>query len=110
MTISRFKKPDAKWILCAAHALTVVGVLGFVGCWTIGWTTESRVFGDKIYKTRTLTRSDPVRVKSSIYYLEPIYAKMFTMSERLIIPSFTLLLIGGAYVEYRKRRTQYPWS
>ena len=108
MTIFRSDKPGSDWKLRVANALVLIGVLGFFGCWIIGRNTETRVFSDASFTKPSATRSEAIRVKNSIYYVEPNYGWYVRRSGQLIFVSFAIALLGGGYVEHRKRKSKYP--
>ena len=110
MTIFRYDKPGSDWKLRVANALLLVGALGFFGCWIIGWNTETRVFSDTSFTKPSVTRTEAIQVKNSIYYVEPNYGWYFRKSDQLMFVSFAIALLGGGYVEHRRRKSKYPWS
>ena len=108
MTTFRSDKPGSDWKLRVANALVLIGVLGFIGCWIIGRNTETRVFSDASFTKPSATRSEAIRVKNSIYYVEPNYGWYVRKSGQLIFVSVAIALLGGGYVEHRKRKSEYP--
>ena len=110
MTIFRYEMSKSDWKLRTANALLLIGALGFFGCWIIGWSTESRVFSDTSFARPSETRTDAIIVKGKIYFVEPNYGWYFRMSDRLILANFAIALLGGGYLDHRKRKSKYPWS
>ena len=108
MTTFRSDKPGSDWKLRVANALVLIGVLGFIGCWIIGRNTETRVFSDASFTKPSATRSEAIRVKNSSYYVEPNYGWYVRKSGQLIFVSVAIALLGGGYVEHRKRKSEYP--
>ena len=92
---------DAK--LKAAKLLMWGGGLAFFVCCAVGLTTELRVFSSSTFHERSSQRSEPVEVKGDTYYLEPTNARVFNISQTAILFSILFSLLGGAYVEKRKR-------
>jgi len=83
-----------------------LGMVGFALCWMIGWATESRVFSNPVFRKRSATRTALTWVKGHGYYLEPLTSAAFRISTDAISSVFLLALLGGAYVNYRKRKEQ----
>ena len=110
MTIFRYDKSRSDWKLLVANTLLLIGMLGFFGCWIIGWKTETRVFSNASFTKPSVTRTEAIRVKNATYYVEPNYGWYFRMSDCLILVSLAIGLLGGGYVEHRKRKSRYPWS
>ena len=94
------------WRIRLAKVMIAVGGIGFFICWSIGWSTESRVFSDPVFASKSPTRTEAVEVKGEIYYLEPSPAWQFKASHTAIMIFFTISILGGAYVERRKRESK----
>ena len=92
------------WRLRLARLVATIGVISFLACWAILWATESRVFSDPIYSAKGPTRTVPVPVKGDIYFLEAPYASLFSISQHLILISFAVAVLAGAYQQIRKRK------
>ena len=90
--------------LRVAKLIMYTGILGFAACWVAGWTTESRVFGSPIFLESSINRTEPTWVKGKRYFLEPANAQVFKVSQWVISYTFLLAILGGAYVDRRKRK------
>jgi hypothetical protein len=87
-----------------ANAAVLLGVLGFAACWVIGRVAEMRVFSSPAYLEKTLVRTDVIWIKNEAYYLEPTYAMAVRASNYGVFWTFGLALLGGGYLERRKRK------
>ncbi|WP_156424770.1 hypothetical protein [Novosphingobium fuchskuhlense] len=89
-----------------ANLAILLGFLGSAASWVIGWNIETRVFSSPVYVVKTLTRTDVTWIKSKAYYLEPEYAVAFRTSVLAFPWAMGLALLGGGYVELRKRKSK----
>jgi hypothetical protein len=72
MTISRSKAVDA-----IGTALLLVGLLGFSGCWVIGWNAQERILTTNQFDRATATTPASVELKGRTFFVEPDYARRF---------------------------------
>ena len=91
-----------------AYCFLAIGALGFFACWSVGWTTEGRVLRNdsirEIFSKPDALRPVAVEMKGKTFYLEPDWGRNYNVSQRAIFWCFLVAGLGGAYVEYRKRK------
>ena len=68
--------------------------------------TEMRVFSSPAYIEKTLARTEVTWIKNKAYYLEPTYAVAFRASNLAFPWAMGLALLGGGYLELRKRKSK----
>ena len=88
--------------------MLAIGVFGFFACWSVGWTTEGRVFSTEtsreVFSKPDVLRPIPVEMKGKTFYLEPDWGRNYNISQRAIMWCWIVAALGGAYVEHRKRK------
>jgi hypothetical protein len=98
----------SRWLVKLAYGFLSIGALGFVACWSVGWATEGRVLNNdtnrEIFSKPDALRTVAVEMKGRTFYLEPDWGQNYNMSQRAILWCWLVGGLGGAYVEYRKRK------
>jgi hypothetical protein len=82
--------------------LLVIGFVGFIVCWQIGWSAQERILMTDRFDHPTAATPSPIEMKGRTFFVEPSYARRFRLADNLILPSGGIAAVGMG-LQKRKR-------
>jgi hypothetical protein len=73
-------------------AMFVSGFGGFIACWMFNFGTQLMLPSDRFNKT--IDRPSAVFMKGNTVYLNTTHAKLYTASEKIIVPLFLMGILS----------------
>ena len=90
----------------AAYTLLLIGIVGFLVCWGIGWNSELQVLGRTELRQPSPRRTASIEMKGMTWYVEPGFAHRYDLADNLI-NVFWLAAAAGGGIKERNRITTW---